>query len=218
MKDIIVYDVEVEYGPDDVDGGWDNPEAMGFATAVAYDYSCDMYHFFEGKTGRLALLKLLDRKLVVTFNGIKFDSRVVLGNGRDLGEGNEIHGYLRQDISPNGAKFLNEFRWNEYDILLEYIKSRFKIPTVAEAEAKLGDKTIHDGSFSLDGLAAGTLGMAKSGHGAFAPVLYRRREFAELFEYNLHDVRLTKKIFDHIIKHKEVIDRNGRHVTIKFAA
>jgi len=42
LKEWVVYDVEVVRGPDKVEGGWDNPEGMGFASAVVYDFKTDL--------------------------------------------------------------------------------------------------------------------------------------------------------------------------------
>lgn len=215
VNDCIVYDVEVINGPDDVAGGWANPALMGFATAVAYDYLDDSYRFYEGSDGHTALIKHLNGRIAVTFNGINFDSRVLLGNDRQLLECGVVSGYVKQKLfdSP-GGRIGRDYSWYNFDLLLEYIRARFGILAVNEAETKLGDKTIHDGSFNLDGLAAGTLNMRKNGHGAHAPVLYRQQKFAELYEYNLHDVRLTRKLFDFVCAHGYVVDREGRKVKI----
>ena len=145
------------------------------------------------------MINKLSGQWVVSFNGIKFDSRVVLGNNRELSDGYTA-----------GKGFV----WDNYDILLEYIKARFGYDNVADAEARLGDKAIHDGSFSLDGLAEGMFGLHKTGHGAHAPILYREKRYAELFEYNLHDVRLTKKIFEFIQTYGHVIDREARVIRV----
>lgn len=206
----VVYDVETKRDPDEVPGGWENPEAMGFATAVAYEYGADKYHFFIGKEGCLSLAKLLHNQLAVTFNGIKFDSRVVLSNDRDISE----DGHITCSVSGRRPADVIDYGFYNFDILLEYIRSRFNLLTVGEAEKKLGDEKIHDGSFTLDGLAEGTLSMNKCGHGAHAPVLFREKRFAELFEYNLHDVRLTKKLLEFIIYYGFVVDRQRRKVTI----
>jgi hypothetical protein len=48
-----------------------------------------------------------------------------------------------------------DIRFANYDLLLEYVKSRLHYEDVAAAENRLGDKAIHDGCFSLDGLAEG---------------------------------------------------------------
>lgn len=200
MKNLIVYDVEVLRGPSEVPGEWQNPEKMGFASAVAYVYATDQYHFFLHSDSRRNLCSLLHDQRGISFNGVKFDSRVLLGNDREFN-------LLENTVGNREVAF-----WSEYDILLEYIRTRFALPDVAAAEAKLGDKTIHDGSFSLDGLAEGTLSLNKTGHGAKAPELYRQGKYAELLAYNLNDVRLTRKLFDFVMKYGFLVDRKGRVV------
>lgn len=191
--DIAVYDVEVVNGPDDTEGGWNNPEGMGHASSVVYDQAADQYRFFEGEAGRIKLIECLTGKLVVSFNGIKFDNRVVLGND--------------YQTAPHP--------WQDYDILLEVVKAKFGLPDVATAEKKMGDRRIHDGSISLDGISEGTFGLKKTGHGAHAPVLYAQKDFAGLYEYNLHDVRLTRKLFDFILQYGFVIDRKRNHIRLE---
>lgn len=44
-----------------------------------------------------------------------------------------------------------------------------------------------------------TLGEGKINHGASAPHLYAEGRFGELFDYNLHDVYLTRKLYNHIV-------------------
>ena len=196
----VVYDVEIINEVKTVPGGWDNPEAMGFASGVAYDYRRDRYEFFLHPESKDGLLTLLDGRIAITFNGIKFDSRVILGNDRKLTLG--------------GATKTDRFIWSNYDLLLEYIKARFSYATVGEAEGRLGDKAIHDGSFGLDGLAEGTFGMHKTGHGAHAPVLYAEKKYDELLDYNLHDVRLTKKLFEFVLEYGFMVNRMMRVVKI----
>jgi hypothetical protein len=205
VKELIVYDVEVAISPDDVQGGWDNPQGMGFASGVAYFYNRNQYFLFLHEKGRQELISLLLNQIAITFNGIKFDSRVILGNERGLG-------YASGAVVSSTAFPIG---WYNYDLLLEYVKSRFACHTVAEAELKLGAKEIHDGSFGLDGLAEGTLGMGKIGHGAKAPLLYQEKRYDELLQYNLHDVRLTKALFDFSQKYGFLVDKAGRVVKIQ---
>lgn len=236
LKDCVVYDVEIAKEVKDVEGGWDNPDGMGFASAVTYSYAKDKYSFFLGDIPEEMLdveniddilpvppKEFFDEmagKIAISFNGIKFDSRVVLGNDRILwGPQHHMNAIDGDDVKLSMLTQLGfnvtttpdcQLGWGNYDILLEYIKARFGINTVAMAEEKLGQRSIHDGSFSLDGLAEGTFGLHKSGHGAHAPVLYRNEQFAELLDYNLHDVRLSKKIFDFIRKYGFIVDRGNR--------
>ncbi len=198
----LVYDVEVQNPPEKIEGGWDNPEAMKLSSCVIYDSQVDRYMFhlinveeagtvIESDKMRDLRLCLSQADLLVSFNGIRFDDRVIWGNER-------------KDIP----------RIPHYDILLEYVRSCFHLPSVEAAEKKLGDKTIHDGSFSLDGLAEGTLGLCKSGHGAKAPDLWSAGRYDELLAYNLNDVRLTWKLFGFIRSYGFVRDRSGLTVVM----
>lgn len=148
---------------------------------------------------------LLHGHMAITFNGIKFDSRVVLGNNRKSDDVSGETWRVATETKPYGY-------WKNTDLLLEYIRARFGHATVGGAERLLGDRTIHDGSFSLNGLAEGTFGLKKIGHGAHAPILYQQEKYAELLEYNLHDVRLTRKLYDFAMKFKFMVDRKGRVV------
>ncbi|HBF42335.1 MAG TPA: hypothetical protein DDW42_01655 [Desulfobacteraceae bacterium] len=201
LKDCVVYDVEVVNGPDEIPGGWENPEGMGFASGVTYDYATDLYEFFMHEAGAEALRKKLTNRIAVSFNGIKFDSKVMLGNDRECKQG--------FTFTSDSA-----YMWFNFDILLEYIKGRFGYETVAEAEDRLGDRKIHDGSFNLDALCKATLGAGKTGHGAHAPVLYQKKQYDALLAYNFNDVRISKKLFDFIRKYGFVVDGNGNATRI----
>ncbi len=188
---VFVYDVEVLRGPEEVDSGWRNPEAMGFGTAVVYDYSSDFYRFF-GPDEKDKMTSLMMGGRVISFNGVRFDNKVVFGNDYPTGEA----------------------AWVDCDLLLKVVQSKFRVNTVEEAEAKVGPKEVHDGSIGLDGLAEGTLGLHKSGHGAKAPLLIREGRWTEVFEYNLNDVRLTKKLYDFAVRYGYLIDRKGNQIFI----
>jgi len=204
LDNCVVYDVEVVRGSDEIPGGWDDPEGMGFASGVTYDYETDLFDFYLHDAGLEAIRRKLSNRIAVSFNGVKFDSRVIMGNNRGVNEG--------FTVSPGGG-----YLWANFDILLEYIKSRFQYKTVGQAEERLGDKKIHDGTFSLDALGKGTFGKGKTGHEANAPILYQAKQYDQLLAYNLQDVRLTKELFDFIRKYGYVIDRKGRQVRIKWS-
>ena len=61
----------------------------------------------------------------------------------------------------------------------------------------------------LDALCMGTIGRGKSGHGAQAPGLAKHGRFAELFNYCLDDVLLTRELAKFAAKNGFVIDRDG---------
>lgn len=78
----------------------------------------------------------------------------------------------------------------DYDVLVEIWKAaglgpEFRYPS-------------HIG-FGLDAcLKANFPGLQKSGNGALAPVLYQQGQLGQVVDYCLNDVRLTKKLVDHI--------------------
>lgn len=64
--------------------------------------------------------------------------------------------------------------------------------------------------WGLDDVCKRTIGRGKTGHGAYAPTLYRLGRYAELFDYCLQDVYLTRDLFHHIQKRGIVIAPDGR--------
>ena len=191
---MLVYDIETLRGPDEVRGGWSNPEAMGFGTGVVYSTKTDTYYFYEGLEGKAKMTdQLAAGGLLVGFNSIRFDNKVLLGND-----------YLGRSQLAN----------DDCDLLLEVVKTKFAVESVEEAEKKVGQKEVHDGSIGLDGLAEGTLGMHKIGHGAHAPGLIKAGRWANVFAYNLHDVRLTYKLLWFLAVNGFLIDRKRNWIGI----
>ena len=190
-NDVVVFDIETVAGPDQVEGGWENPEAMGFGCAVAYNYAKDVYVFY-GPGEQNALRELLAGSIVVTFNGIRFDYRVLYGNDYPM---------LTGRLSPEGFA-------GEVDLLLEVVKGKFAVDSVEEAEQRYGKVAVHNGSINLDGLSQGTLHRWKTGSGAHAPILIAEGRWAEVYEYCLNDVRLTKGLFEYAKRYHRLVDRN----------
>lgn len=62
----------------------------------------------------------------------------------------------------------------------------------------------------LGAVCSRTIGMEKSGAGLEAPGLLKSGRFAELFNYCLHDVLMTKTLFEHVRQHGWVEAANGR--------
>ncbi len=61
----------------------------------------------------------------------------------------------------------------------------------------------------LDMLAEGTLGTNKSGKGGEAIVWWRNGEIEKVRDYCLLDVRLTKDIYEHALKNKKLMFKEG---------
>lgn len=127
-----------------------------------------------------------------------------------------------------GAARLVGFSMNRYDVpvLHKYFldrpvtrdvdlwkKDRFDI--LEEIEAATGSR------ISLSKLAHANLGVGKDLHGADAITLYRAGQIAELKEYCLKDVELTKKLYD-LYRDKRVFQipnrETGELTTVRFPA
>lgn len=65
-------------------------------------------------------------------------------------------------------------------------------------------KNIIGRRLALNDLIYGTLGKKKTGHGLMAIDLYKEKKWAELTQYCLDDVMLTKELFEFGVKNGEV--------------
>lgn len=63
--------------------------------------------------------------------------------------------------------------------------------------------------YGLGLVAERTLGLAKSGDGESAPRLAAQGRWAELLDYNLNDVYLTKTLYEHIVMEGFIITPSG---------
>lgn len=61
----------------------------------------------------------------------------------------------------------------------------------------------------LDQIAAGTLGTKKSGHGLDAVKWWRTGEHDKIKKYCIDDVKITKRIYDHMLKNGEIKIKEG---------
>jgi len=190
----LVYDVEVLRGPDEVKRGFSNPEDMGFGTAVVYSIDADFYELY-GPNDLQKIKRKLQDNYVIGFNHVQFDNRVLWGNN--------------YRPSPLVESF------EECDLLLRAIYSKFKVSTLDAAIKKSGKFTVFDGSLSLDSICRSTLRRTKSGDGAHAPKMIQKKMWPEVFTYNLHDVRLTTKLYLFVKEHGFLIDRDGNRLFIK---
>ena len=186
-----IYDVETQKLANEVEGEWNNLFGMLFGSAVVYDSILDRY-FFYGPDDRKKLIGDLSGNLVVSFNGIRFDNGVVLGNN------------WRE----------KEPIWVDLDIKQEITKKWKGVSCIEEAENLYGRAIVHS-PVSLDKICKKTLGHGKSGHGEDAPKLIKEGKWKELYEYNLEDVRLTKKLTQFIMNNHYCVIGSGKRVEIK---
>jgi DEAD/DEAH box helicase domain-containing protein len=73
----------------------------------------------------------------------------------------------------------------------------------------LGKKTK---GYKLADIVFRTLGLDKTGDGASAPKLWQEGRVAEVIDYCINDVYITKKLFEHIIEHGWIVDIDGGHL------
>lgn len=211
-KNTIVYDIEIQNEVKDVKGGWENPEAMKMASAVTYDFATDSYDFFLGDKGQAFLLKKLHNRTVVGFNSVQFDSRVILGNNRQMLFDHPIKIGTTVQNSKEKQVLGEPIFFENIDLALLYVNARFfdnamDMSTVAKV---MSDFNIHDGTWSLDALAKTNLGQSKNGHGALAPGLWQAGRIDKLFSYNFNDVRMTRDLFLYILDTGILKDSAGR--------
>ena len=209
-KDLLcVWDVEVCHGPDETSGGWSNPRGMDLASAVVYTYQDDRYHIFLHPSSREDLYNLLEGKICIGFNSVRFDTRVLLGNNQSVYLGTRLEDPV-MTISQEDDLLLRHL-----DLMLLYCHSKWGFTDDWDQLKKTLDdpKTHQGGVFNLNALCKNTLGSQKTGHGAHAPKLYQQKKYDQLISYNLQDVRLTRKLFEYIQTYRQVI--NGQQEVIK---
>ena len=185
---MMAYDIETRRPPEEVEGGWDNPFGMGFGTAVVYDFNEDRYYFMTDAEAVIDRLIKADR--VLSFNGIRFDNCVLLGN-------------------EGAAPWMNE------DLLVEVICRKFGVVSIAEAVNIHGAQSVFDRSCNLDTLSRINLGRGKTGHGAKAPLLMRQNEWAKVWNYNLECVRLTVQLWRFKERYGHLHDGHGNRIPFR---
>lgn len=178
MTRVIVFDIEIVRGPlnrneQPVEGiqyarSWETHAEMGVSCIGVYDYRDDIYlTFLDTPHDRRDFAELVEASdLIVSYNGLSFDNRVL----------DACYGGI-------GAKLDAK----TYDLLVEIWKAselgpKFVYPSHA--------------GFGLDAVSAANGGPPKTGHGALAPVLWQQGRLGEVLRYCTNDVRLTRRLID----------------------
>ncbi len=71
------------------------------------------------------------------------------------------------------------------------------------------------GGYGLDKCAQANFNYRKTGHGAFAPVLWQQGKYGEVVDYCLNDIMLTKKLLDRVLKQGFIISPVTDHSIIR---
>lgn len=190
---VIVYDIEILRAIPPKDprdrlpgieycAGWRDFQNMGIACIGAYDFSEDRYRVFsEGNfQGFIDLIAAAD--VVAGFNSILFDNEVLratFGGPFTFGDGIDRDKKFYDALADLDSK--------SYDLLRETWVAAGLSPTF-QRETHMG--------YGLDDVCrANGLG-GKTGNGAAAPIAWQQGRHGEVIDYCLHDVKLTKQLFD----------------------
>jgi hypothetical protein len=200
MDNLIVYDVETK----DLISDQNKIFNLGIAVAVTYSYKENAYKVWGDKEeDHKKLLEYLNGATCITFNGISFDSKVLLGDNRTVSEAGTTRG------NPFGDK---EYGWKNFDMFTEIWKAIFKTKNVNEAyEQQKRAKQFHvKGLFNLDNIVQNTLGgtVKKLANGITAVDHYKNNNLKKLHEYCMQDVRVERELFEFVRKYRYIVAGN----------
>lgn len=195
----LIYDIEIEKaicgkneerlaGYDYCDG-WQDHANMGISVIGAYDYAEDRYRVFCKDNMHEFAEAVEKTDLLVGFNNIAFDNAVIRACWEPL------------------VKMPENWADKSYDLLVEIwrcvgLGPAFVYPT-------------HMG-FGLDAMCEKNFGTKKSGHGAKAPIYWQRGAIGNVIDYCLNDVRLTKQLFDAVLRGDAIKSpKDGANLTLR---
>ena len=187
ITDYIVYDCESKRMAQETQGGWKNIFGMGLASCVIWDTRDQQYHFFgPGDKERERCCQYMHKRICVSFNGVTFDSFLLLGNDRRL-----------KDNKVSNEKHY----WFELDIFFEILKKVIgcdDYDTILNMPWKERSRYCPKGVYNLDTIAIRTVNVGKSGVSSDGPKYFKEENWAALFGYNLQDVRALKEVKEFI--------------------
>jgi len=192
---IVIYDCEIKRGipargEEKIPGieyckGWGDHAGMGVSVTGVYDYDEDRYRVFCDDNVDEMLELFASADLLVGFNSIRFDDRLLVATYPDYA-----------DITTT-----------RYDLLVETWRA-------AGLKPSWGSPKTH-GGFGLDAMCEANFGVRKSGHGAMAPVLWQQGKIGAVIDYCLNDIRMTKMLLDCAMGDLEVINPKDGVLTLR---
>lgn len=173
--------------------GWKNYGTLGISIGCTWDCQAGTPTFFD-RENYLTLLEHLDatRPLLVTFNGKTFDVPLLMGL--------YVYDYSEAERG-NPLAYLQDDSLHHYDILDEI----WKIDHEGKAIRGLN---------SLGALAAANGLTPKAMDGATAPLLWSQGRYADVINYCLGDVLLTKALFELVLARQPIKRAGGRDVLL----
>lgn len=194
---VIIYDIEIlraiqSRGESRLEGidycaGWQDHANMGISVVGVYDYAEDRYRAFCADNRR-ELLNLIGER------------RPLCVGFNNIRFDNAVMRVSEGWDAPADAEC--------YDLLRE--------TWVASGLGPEFNFKTH-GGFGLDAMCEKNFGTKKTGNGALAPVLWQRGQIGEVIDYCLNDVRLTKQLFDAVLRGDYIKHpKGGPDLTLRF--
>lgn len=174
-QNIAVFDCEIKKRIEDCSNGWQSHDEMGISVCVIFDYAEMRYRVFDDKNSQEALNILKSYDLVVGFNTVGFDWKLVNATWKSEAER----------------------RSKDYDVLREIWISKGLNPDNFVPQTH--------GGYKLDDVAFETIGMRKTANGALAPIMFQEGRIAELIDYCIEDVRIEKSLFEFVVANGYVV-------------
>ena len=172
---VVVYDLEIKNSIGAMVGDktvtWSTHDLMGISCGVLFDYRTgDFVVYLDDNMNDLAK-RLNEADLVVAFNQINFDNRLLRASGLNLKPDEEL---------------------KNYDMFVESIRSHHPDWSWEKGPRVKG--------FRLDDHLSAIFGnhFMKTDHGENAPKLYQRGEMGKLISYCVADVTREKALFEHM--------------------
>ena len=173
-KNIVYFDLETKHSAADV-GGWSHIDKMGMSIGVTYSTERGGYKVYGEPEVEALITELQRADLVVGFNHVRFDYRV-------------LEGYSVFDFSQVPS----------LDMLIE-------------VDRILGHR------LKLDSITQATFDCEKTAEGLQAIEWYREGKLAEIAEYCLFDVKLTKLVHEYGVAygHLYYLSRLGKKLKVE---
>lgn len=104
-KNIVVYDLEIKKPIEECTYGWKSLNEMGISVGCAFDYRINRYRVFMDDNLQELVSRLNEpNTLIVAFNHVGFDNKLLRETGYGLKGDNELNNYDMLLISRAGAK------------------------------------------------------------------------------------------------------------------
>ena len=169
-KNIVVYDAEIKNLVGATVGGkkitWDDHDLMGISCVALFDYETMDYTVYLADNMKGLAARLNRADMIVAFNQINFDNRLLRSSGLDLKPDSDLINY---DILVEGRLAIG---WSPG----QRFPSGCKLDNFLEAT--FGDQ------------------FKKTAHGAEAPKMWQENRLGELISYCLADVVRERGLFE----------------------